>query len=204
MFYADREITRNELLDVGSLRTNQEEHFFSLHRTIAHGDDRFTKFIENSITMTVMDESKRDLGINLKIAQRIRQPGVVLEPDVHFEEVTFQSVFSIMLRFMIAWVPVELFLCGYQQIIIDEFLHYYPHMACREEITSLTRDFLNEKTRCWYTSRDPIFGFSGGRSGCRRLATHRDFTQRNIGNIICFHCCKSNRRLDIPSNQDMN
>jgi hypothetical protein len=28
MFYTDREIARNELLDVGSLGTNQEEHFF--------------------------------------------------------------------------------------------------------------------------------------------------------------------------------
>jgi hypothetical protein len=27
MFYTDREIARNELLDVGSLGTNQEEHF---------------------------------------------------------------------------------------------------------------------------------------------------------------------------------
>jgi hypothetical protein len=57
-----------------------------------------------------MDEYKPDLGINLKIAQRIRQSGVVLEPDAHFEEVTFQSIFSIVLRFMIAWVPINCFL----------------------------------------------------------------------------------------------
>jgi hypothetical protein len=68
MFYTDREIAQNELLDVGSLGTNQDEHFFGLHRTIAHGHDRLTKFIENSITIVVMDECKRDLGINLKIA----------------------------------------------------------------------------------------------------------------------------------------
>jgi hypothetical protein len=69
MFYTDREIVRNELRDVRSLGTNQEEHFFGRHRTIAHGDDRLTKFIENSITIAVIDECKRDLGINLKIAQ---------------------------------------------------------------------------------------------------------------------------------------
>jgi hypothetical protein len=33
---------------------------------------------------------------------------------------------------MIAWVPTELFPCGYQQIITDEFLHDYPHMAYQE------------------------------------------------------------------------
>jgi hypothetical protein len=149
MFYTDREIALgNELLDIESLGTNQEEHFFGLHQTIAHGDDRLTKFIENSIAIAVVDEFKRDLGINLKIAQRIRQSGVVLQPDAHFEEVTVQNVFSILLRFMIAWVPIELFPCGYQQIIIDELLLDYPHMACREESTSLTRDLLNEKTRC--------------------------------------------------------
>jgi hypothetical protein len=93
-----------------------------------------------------MNECKRDLGIKLKIAQRIRQSDVVLEPDAHSEEVTFQSVFSTVLRFMIAWVPIELFPCGYQQIITDEFLHDYPYMACRDEITSLTRDMLNENT----------------------------------------------------------
>jgi hypothetical protein len=71
MFYTDREIARNELIDVRSLGTNQEEHSFGLHRTITHGDDRLTKFIENSITIVVMDECKRDLGINLKFAQRI-------------------------------------------------------------------------------------------------------------------------------------
>jgi hypothetical protein len=42
MFYTDREIARNALLDVGSLGTNQEEHFFGLQRTIAHGDTRAT------------------------------------------------------------------------------------------------------------------------------------------------------------------
>jgi hypothetical protein len=77
---------------------------------------------------------------------------------------------------MIAWMPIELFPCGYQQIITDEFVHGYPHMACREEITSLTRDLLHEKTRYWCTSRDLMFGFTGGLSGCRRLVTHRDFT----------------------------
>jgi hypothetical protein len=101
MFYTDKGIARNELLDVGSLGANQEERFFGLHRIIVHGDDRLTKFIENSITITVMDECKYDIGINLNIAERIRQSGVVLEPDAHFEEVTFQSVFSIVLRFMI-------------------------------------------------------------------------------------------------------
>jgi hypothetical protein len=162
MFYIDREITRNELLDVGSLGTNQEEYFFGLHRIIAHGDDRLIKFIENSITIAVMDECKSDLGINLKIAQRIRQYGFVLEPDAHFEEVTFQSVFSIVLRFIIAWVPIELFHCAYQQIITDEFLHDYPHMACREEITPLKRDLLDEKTRCWCSSRDLMFELQVG------------------------------------------
>jgi hypothetical protein len=176
MVYTDREIARNELLDVRSLGTNQEEHFFGLHRTTAHGHDRLTKFIENSITIAVMDECKRDFGINLKIVQRIRQPGVVLEPDAHFDEVIFQSIFSIVLRFMIAWLPIGLFPCGYQQIMTDEFLYDYPHRACREEITSITRDLFNEKTRCWCTSRDLMFGFTGGRSGGRRLATHRDFT----------------------------
>jgi hypothetical protein len=176
MFYTDREMARNELLDVALLGINQEEHFFGLHRTVAHGDDRLTKFIENSITVAVMDECKRDIGINLKVAQRIWQSGVVLEPDAHFEEVTFQSVFSIVLRFMTAWVPIELFPCGYQQIITDEFLHDYPHMVCREEITSLMKDLLNEKTRCWCTSRGLMFGFTGGLSSCRRLATHKDFT----------------------------
>jgi hypothetical protein len=161
---------------IGSLETSQEEHFFSLHRTIAHGDDRLTKFIENSITIAVIDECKCDLGINLKIAQRIWQSGVVLEPNTHFEEVTFQSVFSIVLQFMIAWVPIELFPCGNQKIITDEFLHDYTHMACREEITSLTRYLHNEKTRCWCTSRDLMFSFTSGLSGCRHLATHRDFT----------------------------
>jgi hypothetical protein len=126
------------------------------------------------MTIAVMDECKRDLGINLKIAQRIRQSGVALEPDAHCEEVTFQRTFSTVLRFMIAWVAIELFPCDYQQIITDEFLHDYPYMACREEITSLIRDLLHEKTRC--TSRDLMFGFTGGLSGCRRLATHRDFT----------------------------
>jgi hypothetical protein len=114
MFYTDRKIARNELLDVRSLGTNQEEHFFRLHRIIAHCNDRLTKFIENSVTITVMDECKRDLGINLKIAQRIGQSGVVLELEASFEEVTFQSVFSNVLRFMIPWVPIELFPCGYQ------------------------------------------------------------------------------------------
>jgi hypothetical protein len=92
-----------------------------------------------------MDECKRDLGSNFKIAQWIRQSGVVLESDAYFEEVTFQSVSSIVLRFMIAWVPIELFPCGYQQIITDEFLHDYQHMACREKITSITRYLRNEK-----------------------------------------------------------
>jgi hypothetical protein len=67
MFYTDREIAQNELLE--SLGTNQEEHFFNLHQTITHGDDRLSKFIENSITIAVMDECKRDLGSNFKIAQ---------------------------------------------------------------------------------------------------------------------------------------
>jgi hypothetical protein len=150
--------------------------FFGLHRIIGHGDDRRPKFIENSITITVMDECTHDLGINLRITQRIRQSGVVFEPDAHFEEVTFRSVFSIVLRFMTAWVPIELFPCGYQQIITDEFLHDYPHMACREEITSFTRDLLGEKTRCWCTFKDLMFGFTGGLSGCRGLATQRDLT----------------------------
>jgi hypothetical protein len=76
---------------------------------------------------------------------------------------------------MMVWVPIELFACGYQQIITEELLHDYPHMACREEITSLTRDLLNENTRYWCTSRGLIFDFTGELSGCRRLATHRDF-----------------------------
>jgi hypothetical protein len=49
-----------------------------------------------------MDECKRDLGMNLKIAQRIRQSGVILEPYAHLEEGTVQSRFSMVLRFMIA------------------------------------------------------------------------------------------------------
>jgi hypothetical protein len=61
----------------------------------------------------------------------------------------------------------ELFPCRYQQVITDEFLHDYRHMTGREEITSLTRDLLHEKIRCWCTSRDLMFGFTGGISGCR-------------------------------------
>jgi hypothetical protein len=46
-FYTEREIARNEFLDIGSLGTNQEEYFFGFHRNLALGHDRFSKFIEN-------------------------------------------------------------------------------------------------------------------------------------------------------------
>jgi hypothetical protein len=81
MFYTGREIARNELLNIGSLGPNEEEHFFGMHQSLAHGDDRFCKFIENSIAIAVMDQCIRDMGINLKIARRIGKSGIIPEPD---------------------------------------------------------------------------------------------------------------------------
>jgi hypothetical protein len=72
LFCTEREIARNELLDLESLGTNQEEQIFGFHRNLARGYGRFSKFIENSIKIALLDECKRDLGINLRIARRIQ------------------------------------------------------------------------------------------------------------------------------------
>jgi hypothetical protein len=133
------------LLDIGSLGPNEEEHFFWIPWSLAHGDDRFCKFIENSITIAVLDQCRRDLRIDLKIARRIRKPGIVLEPDPHFAEVPIDNVLLIVLSFIISWVPMESFTVGYWLILVDEFLRKYTHIACREEITSLAIGLLDDR-----------------------------------------------------------
>jgi hypothetical protein len=55
LFYTELEIARKELLDLGSLDTDQEEHFVGFHRNLACGDDRFSKFVENSVKMALLD-----------------------------------------------------------------------------------------------------------------------------------------------------
>jgi hypothetical protein len=102
------------LLDLGSLGTNQEKHFFRFHRNLAYGEDRFSKFIENSIGTALLDESKRDLGIDLRITRWIQQSGVVLEPETDFDEIAIERVLGTASRFVISGVPIEFFLCLYQ------------------------------------------------------------------------------------------
>jgi hypothetical protein len=107
IFYTGREIVPNELLDIGSLGSNEEELFFGTHRILSPGADALCKLIENSITIAVLDQCIPDLGINRKIARRIRKSGVVLEPDRHFAEVPIENVLSIVLKFIVSWVPIE-------------------------------------------------------------------------------------------------
>jgi hypothetical protein len=88
-------------------------------RNLARGDDRFSKFIENSIKIALLVECKSDLGIDLRIARRIQQSGVVLEPETDFVEISIEHVLGTVSRFVMSWVPIELFPCSYGDIVTD-------------------------------------------------------------------------------------
>jgi hypothetical protein len=70
----------------------KKNKFFRFHRNLVHGDDRFSQFIENSIKIAFLDERKRDFGIDLRIARRIQQSGVVLKPETDFVEIPIERV----------------------------------------------------------------------------------------------------------------
>jgi hypothetical protein len=84
--------------------------------------------------MALLEECKHDLGIELTNSWRIRQGGVVLEPDPHFGQIPIGDVLATMLRFMRSQVPIELFLCGYRYTITDERLDDDGHTSCWEEM----------------------------------------------------------------------
>jgi hypothetical protein len=127
IFFARREIARHELLDIGPLASNEEEHFIGLHPSLVHGNDRFCKFVENSIIVDVLDQCRHNLGIDLKIALRFRKSDVVLELDSHLAEMPIENVLSITLRFIISLVLIESFLVEYRPILTEGFLRKYTH-----------------------------------------------------------------------------
>jgi hypothetical protein len=103
----------------------QEECSVGFHICLTRGHNTFYKFVENSIKIAVLDEHKRDPGIDLRIARRNRQSGVVLEPGARFVEIPIEGLFLTALRFVISYAPIQLFPCGYRQIITDDCLHVH-------------------------------------------------------------------------------
>jgi hypothetical protein len=145
------------------------------HRNLARGDDRFSKFIENSIKIALADKYKRDLGIDLRIARRIQESGVVLEPETDFVEIPIERVLGTVSRFVMSWLPIELFCCSYGHIVTDQFLHDYWHTQYRDDIISLAMSLVDENVRSWSNSKDLRIWFTGGLNNSKSLATHGDF-----------------------------
>jgi hypothetical protein len=87
-------------------------------------------------------------------------------------------------RFVVSWVPIELFPCSYRYIVIDQFLHDYGHRQCRDNIISLAMNLVGENARSWSSSKDLGIRFTGGLNNCKRLTRHGDFGWVNKGRMI--------------------
>jgi hypothetical protein len=123
----------------------------------------------------ILDKCKRDLGIDLRIARRIQQSGVVLEPETDIVEIPIERVLGTVSRFVMSWVPIELFRCLYRHIVTDQFLRDYGQTQCRDDIISFAMSLVDENARSWSSSKDLGIGFTDGLNNCKSLATHGDF-----------------------------
>jgi hypothetical protein len=81
LFFRYIEVAPNELLDVGSVGTNEKEYRFGAERDGARDDERFSKLIQAAVDTIFVQECKREAGLKTRIAKRSCTAGVARAPN---------------------------------------------------------------------------------------------------------------------------